>query len=137
MKNKKLLSLSIAALTMASVVGCQKTTESILVWVGAESMDYYQTKLNDFKKANPDFPLDFTVKGVDTGSAATTFLQDIDAGADIFTIAHDNLAKLTTGTSAIMPVTDESLLAQIDADNPDTFKSVIKSTVQGQQSFSY
>lgn len=134
MKNKKLLSLAITALTMASAVGCQKDkAESILVWVGAESMDYYAAKLQDFKNDNPNFPLDFEVKGVDTGSAAAIFLQDVDAGADIFTIAHDNLAKLTSGSSAIMPVTDQELLAQIEADNPDSYKSVIKSKVQGQE----
>ena len=127
MKNKKLLSLALAALTMSSVVGCQKKTDNILIWVGAESVEYYTQKLEEYKAANPDFAYGFDVKGVDTGSAAATFLNDTDAGADIFTIAHDNLAKLTAGSSTIMPVTDQGLLAQIEADNPDTFKSVIKS----------
>ena len=133
MKNKKLLSLALAALTMSSVVGCQKKADNILIWVGAESVEYYTQKLEEYKNANPDFEYGFDVKGVDTGSAASTFLNDTDAGADIFTIAHDNLAKLTAGSSTIMPVTDQGLLAQIEADNPDSFKSVIKSTVQGQE----
>lgn len=130
---RKLLSLAIAAMTLSSVVGCQKQAENILVWVGAESVEYYTAKLAEYKTANPDFAYGFDVKGVDTGSAAATFLNDTDAGADIFTIAHDNLAKLTAGSSTIMPVTDQSLLSQIESDNPDSFKSVIKSTVQGQE----
>jgi arabinogalactan oligomer/maltooligosaccharide transport system substrate-binding protein len=68
---------------------------------------------------------------VDTGSAAAKFLDDTAAGADIFTIAHDNLGKLIAGSSAIGPITNQDLLRQIQNDNPAIFHEIIKGTVGG------
>lgn len=132
MKNKKILSLVLATLTMASLASCNKTSSkgTITIWVGGESVAYYQEVLNNYKKEN-DFEYDFKVVESDAGDAAKVFLEDVEKGADIFTVAHDNLAKLTAGQSAIMPVTDESLLSQIEADNPDSFKDVIKKEMYG------
>ena len=123
---KNILSLMITAFTMASLTACGNDSKgTITVWVGGESVSYYQEVLEDFKKKN-DFEYDFKVVESDAGDAAKVFLEDVEKGADIFTVAHDNLAKLTAGQSAIMPVTDQSLLDQIEADNPDVFKDEIK-----------
>ena len=128
---KNILSLMITAFTMASLTACGNDSKgTITVWVGGESVSYYQDVLNDFKKKN-DFEYDFKVVESDAGDAAKVFLEDVEKGADIFTVAHDNLAKLTAGQSAIMPVTDQSLLNQIEADNPDVFKDVIKKEMHG------
>jgi len=86
-----------------------------------------------YETANGEaFPHTILVKGADTGSAAATFLEDTEAGPDIFTVAHDNLGKLIAGSSSIAPVTDADLLAQIENDNPESFKNVIKGQVGGQ-----
>ena len=128
---KNILSLMITAFTMASLTACGNDSKgTITVWVGGESVSYYQEVLEDFKKKN-DFEYDFKVVESDAGDAAKVFLEDVEKGADIFTVAHDNLAKLTAGQSAIMPVTDQSLLNQIEADNPDVFKDVIKKEMHG------
>ncbi len=132
-KNFGLASLFLVALPM--LTGCGKSNP-ILIWVGTESQEFYQTKLDEYVanyNATNDkkFPYAIEVKGVDTGSAAATFLDDTEAGADIFTVAHDNLGKLIAGSSGISPITDTSLLAQIAADNPDTFQNVIKGKVSG------
>lgn len=104
--------------------------QEISIWVGSESKDFYQTKMNEYI-ANyvGDFPFTVKVEGVDTGTAASTFLDDTDVGPDIFTVAHDNLGKLIAGSSAIAPVLSEDLLAQIANDNPASFLDVIKGTV--------
>lgn len=134
MKNKLLILLVIfASITM--LVGCQKD-DPLTIWVGAESEEFYtaqmETYVANYKTENGvDFPYEISVKGVDTGSAAATFLEDTEAGADIFTVAHDNLGKLITGSSSIAPITDAALLAQIEADNPQTFLNVIKGSVGG------
>ena len=137
MKRNKLLSLAVSMLTLASVVGCGGKDSSgtsstqlpsngtIKVWVGEESKAFYQGVLDQYR-IDKKLEYDFEVIAQDAGDAAKLFLEDIEKGADILTVPHDNLAKLTAGASAIMPVTDESLLAQIEADNPDTFKEVIK-----------
>ena len=130
MKLKKLLSTTIAALTLATVVGCSKDNgETITVWVGGESVEYYKEVLAKYKKDN-DFPLNFKVVESDAGEAANTFLQDPDNGADIFTVAHDNIAKLTVDGSHIMPLTDASLIQQVKDDNTAEFVNVITKTMQ-------
>lgn len=137
MKKNKLLSLAVSMLTLASLVGCSKDSDSsstkanipsqgtITVWVGEESKAFYQEILNKYREDN-NFAYDFNVVAQDAGEAAKLFLEDVEKGGDIITVPHDNLAKLTAGASAIMPVTDASLLAQIEADNPEMFRDVIK-----------
>ena len=136
MKNKFILVL-IAIFAVTLLASCGKE-DPLLIWVGSESVEFYQTQMDDYVAAYEEengeaFPYEVSVVGVDTGSAASTFLEDMEAGADIFTVAHDNLGKLTAGSSGIAPVTDEALLAQIENNNSDTFLDVIKNTVGGQE----
>lgn len=134
MKNK----IMIFAILMSSVflLASCGGNEPLTIWVGTESADFYTEKMEEYvalykEKTGNDFPHTISVKGVDTGTAAATFLEDTQAGADIFTVAHDNLGRLTRGSSAIAPVTDQELLDQISSDNPDTFLNVIKANVSG------
>ncbi|MCL2244744.1 MAG: extracellular solute-binding protein [Treponema sp.] len=102
----------------------------IKIWVGAEAVSFYQQKVNEYITKN-NFQYAITVEGVDAGAAAAKFLDDTAAGADIFSIAHDNLGRLIAGSSAIGPITDQALLRQILNDNPAIFHNVIKGTVGG------
>ncbi|MDR0474341.1 MAG: hypothetical protein LBH43_11800 [Treponema sp.] len=113
--------------------GCKKE-DLIRVWVGSEAKTFYQVKMDEWVAVynaahDKPFPWKIVVESVDTGAAAAKFLDDTAAGADIFTIAHDNLGKLIAGTSAIGPIVDEKLLAQITADNPSIFLEIIKGKV--------
>ena len=116
------------------VSSCNSKTP-LTIWVGAESVDFYTAQMTEYQAnyeaaTGEDFP-EWTVKQIDTGTSADTFLQDTAAGADIFVCAHDNLGKLTAGSSVIAPIDDAELLAQIDADNSQGFKDIIKNEVQG------
>ncbi|MDR1836234.1 MAG: extracellular solute-binding protein [Treponema sp.] len=113
--------------------GCKKE-ETIKIWVGSEARDFYQRKMDEwvvnYNAANSKpFQGTIIVESVDTGAAAAKFLDDTAVGADIFTIAHDNLGRLIAGASAIGPITDQRLLAQINNDNPFIFLDVIKGSV--------
>ncbi len=132
---KMLLSLTMILIMAGVLVGCGGN-DPLQIWVGSESQDFYQEKMNEYVENynashEEAFPFEVQVKGVDTGTAAATYLDDMQAGADIFTVAHDNLGKLTAGSSSIAPITNEALLAQIEALNPESFKQVIRSTVDG------
>lgn len=134
--NKKLLFLFLILTSVFVLVGCKKDAP-LTIWVGTESVEFYQDAIADYlvmyeEENGKAFPHTIEVKGADTGSAAATYLEDTEAGPDIFTVAHDNLGKLIAGSSSIAPVTDADLLAQIENDNPDTFKNVIKGNVGGQ-----
>jgi maltose-binding protein MalE len=113
--------------------GCKKE-EIIKIWVGSEARDFYEMKMNDWienynSTHDKPFPYTVRVESVDTGAAAAKFLDDTAVGADIFTVAHDNLGRLIAGASAIAPITDQRLLAQINNDNPSIFLDVIKGSV--------
>jgi arabinogalactan oligomer/maltooligosaccharide transport system substrate-binding protein len=136
MKNK-LLGLGLVLATTLSLASCSQEAP-LTIWVGTESAEFYTQAMNEYVEAYQQrtgnaFPHKIAVRGVDTGTAAGTFLEDTQAGADIFTVAHDNLGRLTRGSSAIAPITDPALLAQINNDNPNTFLNVIKSNVGGVQ----
>jgi len=141
MKKRQFWSFCVFTLAITICFGflsCKKE-EDIKIWVGIESKDFYQTKMDQwveaYKSSNGGkaFPYKINVEGVDSGSAAAKFLDDTSAGADILTVAHDNLGKLIAGSSAIAPITNEKLLKQIEDDNPSIFLEVVKGTVGGQE----
>lgn len=140
---KKLLA---AVLTLILVVACVVTlaacsTTELVIWVGEESADYYtkvmQQYVADYEaKTGSAFPYPVVVKGIDSSTAAAAVTKDPQAGPAIFTVPHDNLGKLLGTNPIIAAITSESLLAQIESDNPDGYKSVIKNTV-GNQEFTF
>ncbi len=133
---KKFMVLAVMSfILLFGVVGCGSASP-LLIWVGAESVDFYSDKmeeyLTDYTDINgEEFPYAVRVVGVDSSTSAATFLDDTDAGADIFTVPHDNLGKLIAGSSAIAPIQSAALLNQINVDNPQSFLDVIKGTVTG------
>lgn len=126
MKKKSLFIASGAALlSLGCLTGCALNKNSIVVWVGSESVKFYRDAATQFLKENPDFGLKINVVGADTGGAAGQMVSDNTACGDIITIAHDNIGKLSQ-LSYIAPIIDEATLAQIDADNPVAFRNVVK-----------
>ena len=135
--NKKLLAmLLVLAMVAALLSGCGGSKEQddgiIRLWVGEESAGFYQRICDEYVAANPKFGYKIEVKGMDTGSVAGTITNDPTAAADIFTVAHDNIGKLAANQSA-KPITDQALIDQVLADNPESFRTVIYSTLNGQQ----
>jgi len=136
-KFKSILVLFIAMLIcLGSFTGCGKKDDIIRIWVGAEVREFYQRQVDswvaNYNSTNEKpFPYTVIVDQVDTGAAAARFLDDTDSGADMFTVAHDNLGRLIAGASAIGPITNPRLLAQITNDNPDIFHDIVKGSVGG------
>ena len=134
---RKLMLLVVVAVTVFIALGCGRS-RPLVIWVGAEVQEFYQEKMEEyieFYNANNDEPFPFLVevRAADTGSAAATFLDDMDAGPDILTVAHDNLGRLIAGAGAIRPIQSQSLLDQIEAQNPQTFLDVITASVGGEE----
>lgn len=108
----------------------------ITVWVGNESVEFYQNVADDWVDANaalsPDFHFTVEVAGHDTGSVAGDLINDASACADIYTAAHDNIGKLAAGKYA-KPFYDGYIYDQIIADNPTSFTNVCYSVVDGKR----
>ena len=137
---KKLIVVLLSLLMVASLFtacgegGAQQVKDDgkIRVWVGEESAEFYQKMCDEYIAAHPDFGYTIEVKGMDTGSIAGTITNDPTAAADIYTVAHDNIGKLAS-TQCAKPITDEALVAQVLADNPESFQKVIYSNLNGQK----
>ena len=133
MKYKKVV-VALATLgTAISLAACGSSGGSkgeISLWVGAESVDFYKTITAKYVEDNPSFNYTVNVVAADTGTIAGSMIADNTACGDIITVAHDNIGKLAQ-RSLVKVLTDESLLAQIEADNPNEYKDVIRSTVPG------
>ncbi|MBQ7700397.1 MAG: hypothetical protein IJT49_08665 [Clostridia bacterium] len=132
---KKFIALLLVLIMTAAVFascGGSGGDKNIRVWVGEESVEFYQTVCDEYIAAHPDFGYTVEVKGMDTGAVAGTISTDPKAAADIYTVAHDNIGKLAS-TQCAKPIGDESLIAQVLADNPESFQNVIYSTLNGQK----
>lgn len=135
MKLNKLFMLSALSMLLASgVTSCNTVSKTLTVWVGNEegTTEFYQAACDAWllEEGNPYADYKITVKGTDVGSIAGTITQDPKAAGDIFTVAHDNVGKLAAAKCA-KPISEATLVAQIQNDNPSTFVDVCKSVVNG------
>lgn len=137
---KKIISLLLTLFMITCLVACgsegssgnKKGSSEIVVWVGEESAEFYQGVCDKYVEEHPDLGYTITVKGMDTGAVAGVVTNDPSAAADIYTTAHDNIGKLAS-TQCAKPFADESLINQVLADNPASFKNVIYSTLDGKE----
>ena len=130
--NFKKIGVALATLgttiALASCGGSNKSGGEISLWVGNESVNFYKEAVKDFLAQNSNFGYSINVVAADTGTIAGSMVSDNTACGDIITVAHDNIGKLAQ-RSLIKPLTDEGLLQQIEDDNPETYKDVIRSTM--------
>lgn len=144
---KKIIALLVLlAMSLAALAGCSggNATGSnsgntpggnggvIRIWVGEESVEFYKKVCDEYVAAHSDFGFTVEVKGMDTGTIAQVITNDPIAAADIYTVAHDNIGKLAA-TKCAKPIGDQSLIDQILADNPESFRKVIYSTLNDKE----
>lgn len=102
MKIKNLIATAAVAGAML-LAGCnnQKSGDSgmkIKVWVSETEgvSDLFKQQIKEFARDN-NVKIKPTIQGVSEGQAAAEMLKDVDAGADIFCFAQDQLARLVQG----------------------------------------
>lgn len=110
-KFAKMFFMMVLVLACALVVACGKKnpddggqgsgselngTYKITVWVseteGVTALT--ETQIKEFEKANPGIKIEATVEGVSESDSATQMIADVEAGADIFCFAQDQLVRL-------------------------------------------
>jgi maltose-binding protein MalE len=136
---KKIGLIAFFASAIVVLAGCGGP-KPLLIWVGTESEEFYVQAMEEYVAAweetnGEKFPHQVKVVGTDA-TAAAKFVQDPEAGADILQIPHDNLGKLTAGSSVIAPITDQALLDSIYENSPESFHEVIKAKV-GQSEYTF
>ena len=82
---KKIIAFVLLLVMVVSVfAGCgeAKSEDKVIrVWVGEESVEFYQTLCDEYVAAHSDFGYTVVVKGMDTGSVAGTITNDPQAAA--------------------------------------------------------
>ncbi|MCD7820447.1 MAG: extracellular solute-binding protein [Lachnospiraceae bacterium] len=125
MKMKKVLAAAIAVgMTMSMAGGVASADEieygegTITIWVADEVTSFTQTKAEEFLASNEDYSgYTVTVESVGEGDAASNMITDVEAGADIYGFAQDQMARLVSA-GALMELTGD--YATFVAENNDS-----------------
>ena len=103
---KKLLALLMAVTMVASMAGCGAKEEKIELTVWAPSEDqseetgnWLQTMCEKFDEAHPEWDITFTYGVCPEGDAKATVTQDVEAAADVYMFANDNLTALISSNA--------------------------------------
>ena len=118
---KKILSLVLAVvlvLTLSCAALAEGYSGDLKVWVADAAVDFTNQQVEAFKAANPDFAdMTVTVEAVGEGDAAGKVITDVDAAADIFGFAQDQLARIVAAGAIeiVEPTNGEAVKAENDA----------------------
>jgi arabinogalactan oligomer/maltooligosaccharide transport system substrate-binding protein len=94
-----------AADPVANLIAATEGTVSLTVW--CSELESYQTVMADlveqFKAAYPDVDFDITIGAESEANCKDDLLNDVEAGADVFVFADDQINELVTA-GALNPV---------------------------------
>jgi len=108
---KKILSLVLALammLSLCSFASAEGFDGEVKVWVAEATVEFTKAQVELFKAAHPEYAnMTVTVQPVGEGDAASNMLTDVEAGADLYVFAQDQLARLVAA-GALEVVLDEN-----------------------------
>lgn len=93
-------------------------TGEIKVWVADAVVDFTKAQIDTFVSENPQYNgYTFTVEAVGEGDAAGNMITDVEAGADIYAFAQDQIARLVTAGALeeVAPENVDLVTSQNDA----------------------
>ena len=115
---KKLLTLVLAValvLTM-SCAFAEGYSGDLKVWVPEATVEFTAAQIDAFKAANPEYAdMNVTIEPVGEGDAASKAITDVEAAADIFNFAQDQLARLVA--AGALEVVEEGNAEIVKAEN--------------------
>ena len=105
--------------TMAvAMMGMSVHADEIKVWVADNVVKFTEEKIAQFQEENPEFAdFDVMVQPVGEGDAAGNMITDVEAGADIFVFAQDQIARLVSAGALeeVAPENQDAVIAENDA----------------------
>ena len=125
---KKFLALVLCMIMAVSMVGAASAegfSGEIKIWVAEATVEFTKAQVVAFKAANPDYAnMTVVIEPVGEGDAASNMLTDVEAGADIFGFAQDQLARLVAAGALIdvAPENAEIVAATNDAGSVSAVK---------------
>lgn len=142
---KKIISILLAVLIVFSVAGCSKKEEptpaadggedtldgtyDIVVWVSETEgvKELTEKQIAAFMEANPGIVINATVEGISEADSATQMITDVESGADLFSFAQDQLARLVQA-GALQALGDQTSKTVTERNDENSVKA---STVDG------
>ena len=132
MKKRVVCTLALASLLVGALTACDNKKESydyeIKVWAAEAANEITKSQaqawadsIAEATKSEEDedgVKIKVTVQAVGEADAASNMITDVDAGADIFCFAQDQLARLKSA-GALSEIVDENLKAKIIAENDE------------------
>lgn len=126
---KKILAIILAVLMLTAMAACGGAGEEVVsntddtsvptiditVWCAENLVDLTTAQLDAYAQENTDAKFNFVVEPVSESEAATNMLTDVEAGADIFCFAQDQIARLVSA-GALSPVSD-ALIKTVTSEN--------------------
>ncbi len=95
---KKLFSLMLACimlLSLCSFAMADGYSGELKIWVAEAVVDFTQQQVEAFKALHPEYAdMTVVIQPVGEGDAATNMITDVEAGADLFAFAQDQLSRL-------------------------------------------
>ena len=124
---KKFLSLLLTAvmlLSLASFAGAEGFDGEIKIWVAEAVVDFTAAQVEAFKALHPEYAnMNVVIQPVGEGDAASNMITDVEAGADIFAFAQDQLARLVAA-GALEEVAPDNVDALISENDPGSVAAV-------------
>ena len=111
---KKILSLVLAlamVLSLCSFAAAEGFDGEIKIWVAENVVDFTKAQVEVFKAAHPEYAnMTVIVEPVGEGDAATKMITDVEAGADIFGFAQDQLGRLVAAGALEVVFEDNAVI---------------------------
>ena len=118
---KKVLTLVLAialTLTLCGAAFAEGYSGDLKIWVAEAAVDFTNQQVEAFKAANPEYAgMTVNVEPVGEGDAAGKVITDVEAAADIFGFAQDQLARMVAAGALVdvEPANAEIVAAENDA----------------------
>ncbi|MBR3273946.1 MAG: extracellular solute-binding protein [Clostridia bacterium] len=112
------LTFALALTLCASAFAEGGYSGDLKVWVADAAVDFTVGQIDAFKAANPEYAdMNVTVEAVGEGDAASKVITDVEAAADIFGFAQDQLARMVAAgaVEVVEPGNAEIVKAENDA----------------------
>ncbi len=105
----------------------------IKVWVAEAAVDFTTEQIAEFQAQYPGLAdATFTVEPVGEGDAASNMITDVEAGADVYTFAQDQIARLVTA-GALEEVAPEN----VDAISTENDEGAVTAATVGDTLYAY
>ncbi len=113
---KKILSLVLAVammLSLCSFASAEGFSGEIKIWVAENVVDFTKAQVEVFKTTYPEYAnMTVIVEPVGEGDAATKMITDVEAGADIFGFAQDQLGRLVAANALEVVFEDNAAIIE-------------------------